>query len=66
VLCAIIGGILTVWLFNFWVAALTAILGAVLLGMALGLHPVYWIALGLAGVLIQTVISKQKPVIATS
>ncbi len=65
ILCAIIGGILTVWLFNFWVAALTAILGAVLLGMALGLRPVYWIALGLVGVLIQTVISRQKPVIAT-
>ncbi len=60
-LIALASGILTLWLFNFWIAALTAIIGAVLLGMALNLQPLYWIALGIGGIVIQTVISKRAP-----
>jgi len=65
VISAVIGGILTLWLFNFWIAALTAIIGAILLGIALNLQPIFWVVLFLAGVLIQTLISKQRPITAT-
>jgi len=41
---------------------LTAIIGAILLGIALNLQPIFWVVLFMAGVLIQTLISKQKPV----
>jgi len=60
VISAAAGGILTLWLFNFWIAALTAIIGAVLLGIALNLQPLFWIVLFLVGVLIQTLISRKQ------
>ena len=62
-LVSILGGILTLWLFSYWVAGLTSLIGAILLGMALNLMPVYWVVLFVAGVVIQTLISRQRPMV---
>lgn len=61
VICGIVGGVLTLMLMKYWVAALTSLIGAPLLGMALNLQPGYWAILFIAGILIQTVISRQRP-----
>ncbi len=61
VICGVIGGVLTLMLMKYWVAALTSLIGAPLLGMALNLQPAYWAILLVAGILIQTVISRQRP-----
>lgn len=60
VICGILGGVLTLMLFKYWVAALTSLIGAPLLGMALNLQPGYWAILLIAGILIQTVIRNQR------
>lgn len=64
-LVSILGGILTLWLFSYWVAALTSLIGAILLGMALNLVPVYWVVLFVAGVVVQTLVSRQRPLVQT-
>ena len=61
ILGGVLGGILTSWLFSYWVAALTSLIGAVILGIALNLQPVYWTILLIAGILIQTVFSRMRP-----
>jgi len=60
IIIGILGGVLTLFLFKYWVAALTSLIGAPLLGMALNLQPGYWAVLFIAGVLIQTLFSRQR------
>lgn len=58
ILSAVIGGLLTLWLFDFWVAALTSAIGAILLGLALNLSPLYWLIFFAAGILVQTMFTR--------
>lgn len=57
-IAAAIGGLLTLWLFNFWIAALTSAVGAILLGVALDMTPIYWLIFFAAGILIQTLFAR--------
>lgn len=57
IIAAVIGGLLTLWLFNFWIAALTSALGAILAGMALNLKPIYWLIFLAGGILVQTLLT---------
>ncbi len=49
----ILGGVVMVGLYRLWVAALTAALGAALIGVVSGAHPAIWVALFIVGVAVQ-------------
>jgi hypothetical protein len=49
----IVGGMVMLALYRLWLTALTAALGAALIGYVTGAHPAFWVALFIIGVAIQ-------------
>ena len=49
----IVGGMVLLGLYRLWLTALTAALGASLIGYVTGAHPAFWVALFIIGVAVQ-------------
>lgn len=49
----VVGGMVMLGLYRLWLTALTAALGAALIGYVTGAHPAFWVALFILGVAVQ-------------